>query len=109
MLHEKAHQIAHLIKAFGACMTASNTLDHIDKALDFNDLFDAYLKQFPGESAASIARHITRAISQTEALDQDLYERVLPDVLYVLGLSIKQDTGVPSQVELEEEPTKKVV
>lgn len=107
MLHEKAHQIAHLIKAFGACMTASNTLDHIDRALDFNELFDAYLKQFPGESAASISRHITRAISRTEGLDQDLYERVLPDVLYVLGLSIKQDTGMPLQVD--DEPEKKVV
>ncbi len=97
MLEHKALQIAHLIKAFGACMTATNTLDHIDRALTFNDLFDEHLKSYPEESAASIARHISRAITDTEALDQDLYERVLPDVIYVLGLSIKQDTPSPQK------------
>lgn len=94
MLEHKALQIAHLIKAFGACMTASNTLDHIDRALAFNDLFDAHLTHYPEESAASIARHISRAIANSEELDQELYERVLPDVIYVLGLSIKQDNPI---------------
>lgn len=92
MIEDKALQIAHLIKAFGACMTASNTIDHIERALTFNELFDAHLNAYPEESAASIARHISRAISHADTLDQDLYERVLPDVLYVIGMSIKQDT-----------------
>ncbi len=102
MLEQKALQIAHLIKAFGACMTASTTLEHIDKALDFNDLFDTYLIAYPEESAASIARHICRAISNSEELDHELYERILPDVLYVIGLSIKQD------MELKENSRKSI-
>ena len=95
MTDEKALQIALLIKQFGRCMTADDELEHRRRARTFNASFDELLVTHGGESAATMAAHIARAIAPPEppedAPSPHLYARVLSDLLQVRSLDTPQD------------------
>ena len=53
MTHQKALEIAHLIKQFGLCMTCEDDLDRrASLTRTFNTSFSSFLKNYPEENRA---------------------------------------------------------
>ena len=96
MTHQKALEIAHLIKQFGHCMTCEDDLDtRASLTRTFNTSFSSFLKNYPEDNITTLAAHITRAIDPPthpeDPINTEVFARVLPDLLKVRSLETDQD------------------